>query len=70
MNQSDRESALKPFKSLKKKKGRLEKGYILPRQMETLFRYEDVLDSIKDFDTILMTMLTHTIKDFTIKESL
>ena len=28
-------------------KGRLEKGYILPRQMETLFRYEDVLTALK-----------------------
>ena len=51
-------------------KGRLEKGYILPCQMEALFRYEDVLDGIKHFDIILMTMLTHTIKDFPIKESL
>lgn len=51
-------------------KGRLEKGYILPSQMETIFRYEDVLSSINNFDTVLMTMLTHTIKDFPIRESI
>ncbi|WP_144428569.1 transcription-repair coupling factor [Defluviitalea phaphyphila] len=49
-------------------KERLKKGYILPRQMEAIFRYEDILYSIEPFDKVLMTMLTQSIKDFTIKE--
>lgn len=49
-------------------KGRLEKGYILPRQCETIFRYEDILNSIENFDIVLLTMLTRTAGDFLLKE--
>lgn len=49
-------------------KGRIQKGSILPLQNEAIFRYEDILKSIENFDIILMTMLTHTIADFHIKE--
>jgi len=51
-------------------KGRLEKGYILPLQLEAIFGYEDILSSIEKFDIVLMSMLTHTIRDFNIKNNL
>ncbi len=46
---------------------RLEKGYILPKQMEVLFSLPVVLKKMSELPVILFTTLDMTLKDFSVK---
>ncbi len=49
-------------------KNRILKGYLLPGQGSMVFTYQEVLAQLASFDTVLYTTLTHSIKDFKIRE--
>lgn len=52
---------------LESMKNRMEKGYILPKQMDALFSYQEVLAKIEKEKCILLSTLDGKVSDITIK---
>ncbi len=49
-------------------KGRMSKGFMLPRQAGVVFPYQEIVSKAHSRKTVLFTTLTHSVKDFTVKE--
>ncbi len=47
--------------------GRIDKGYMLPSQINMIFGYEDIISALDSRQTVLMSSLTHTLKDYSPK---
>ena len=50
-------------------KNRVEKGYLLPGQMNMVFSYGEILAKTKHFGQILLSMLTYGIRDFVLSNT-
>lgn len=48
-------------------KNRVSKGHLLPKQMDIIFSYDDILQKISKFNTVVLSTLTYSIKDFKFK---
>ena len=48
-------------------KNRIQKGYMLPKQMNMVYSYAEILAQTTKFHTILYTTISHTVKEFTIR---
>ncbi len=44
--------------------GRIDKGYMLPSQIKMVYNYEDIISALDKKQTILLSSLTHTLKDY------
>lgn len=51
-------------------KSHIEKGYLLPNQIQMIFSYEDILDVAKDYTQILLMNIYQTLNDFPIRKTI
>lgn len=47
---------------------RIDKGYMLPKQIELVFSYDDLLKQLNKKNTVLLSNITYTLKDYKPKE--
>ncbi len=50
--------------------GRLESGYLLPTQSQSMFDYDEILQHLRPFSTLLFSTLMGSAADFSIRESI
>ncbi len=49
-------------------KSHIEKGYMLPKQADMIFSYNDILHITKKYAQVLLMTITQTVKDFPVKD--